>query len=1295
MAYYDGYLNFNTKIDDSGMISGLKRLQSLAKKSAVAIGSGIAAGLAAATKAGMDFEAQMSKVQAISGASADEIQALTEKAKQMGVETKFSATEAGEALEYMAMAGWKTEDMLSGIPGIMNLAAASGEDLGQVSDIVTDALTAFGLQAQDSSHFADVLATASSNANTNVSLMGATFKYVAPVAGAMKFSIEDTAQAIGLMANAGIKGEQAGTALRAMFTRLAKPPKDAAEAMSALNLVITNSDGSFKSLSDILTEMRSKFSKLTDEQKTQYAAALAGQEAMSGLLAIVNASGNDFDKLAGAIANADGASKKMADTMNDNLKGQMVLLGSSAESLGLAIYDGISEPMKEAVKSGIGSINKLTKSINSGELQGAVSNIGELFGGLVSGAVEITETALPAVIHLTSSIAEHSGVVLTAAGAVVGYKAALSGLAATQEIITWGKSVSGTITAIKDAKMLGITYSTLYQAAILKDETALKLCNAAGLTDIAVKGGQVTATNAATGATLAFNKALMANPAGLVIGAIGLLVGGLTAGYIALSKSSAWLTEEEKKQREEMKKLSEESTSLANAQRDLMNAQEERMRSIRDNAAAELSEIDYAQQLFYKLTDLADETGRVDEKNKALASFILGELNNALGTQYAMTGNQIDRYTDMKSSIEGVIEKEQARIALGAYSDILTEALKTEAEAKRKAAEASENLAAAQETEKQLIDDYVEAYSKWSGQTITYERAQEKLTNGNWDGSLALRELCKRYAEQKQAVEDNRSVIEQAGQSIIKSEEAKMQYQDAAVANAEGNFAKVNSAALLSAEQRKTIENSSASELADAVIKNGEEITRLEKEKNNARTEEERKGWEMLLAQAREYGSQLATKMAETGALSADGIATGLISPDKLEKVKAAIKKVTDLIPDWAKKLMDINSPSRVMRDEVGAQIVAGIAVGINENGSLVTDAMERLSSDILESELSYLEEKARIEAENAAEDEKKREKQYREQLSNAKDAAEREEIMEEERLRKKKAADDAYLAQLKETADAERKIIDDLKKDITKLYDDIADRAEKNIDEVVKNRESFAEKLKDYANPYTEKTTTFKGLGEHGEDLVYTDVLLDLSEPRKQLEEYANLLRKVEQMEIIPRDMFKLLRDLPIDDAVKYADALLSASDSDLAAYVEDWTAIQRFSEDAGEALFGEDMKKAADDTAQYMKEALEKAGFEVPEGFFTSGSISAEKFGDGFVNGLDEVMSNIREKLKTIMSEFQSASIRMGWSMVPEFAASPVSGGTTYNNTTYNLLSSGESVRQQIQAIDAAETVKKMRGM
>lgn len=206
------------------------KIKNVANVAAKAAGAALVAGGTAAIKVGSDFEAGMSEVQAISGASGKDLQALTNVAKEMGATTKFSATQSAEALKYMAMAGWKTQQMVSGLPGVMNLAAASGEDLGTVSDIVTDALSAFGLQAKDSAHFADVLAKASSSSNTNVGMMGETFKYVAPVAGAMGYSIEDTAVAIGLMASAGIKASEGGTALRAMLTRLVKPPKEAAAA---------------------------------------------------------------------------------------------------------------------------------------------------------------------------------------------------------------------------------------------------------------------------------------------------------------------------------------------------------------------------------------------------------------------------------------------------------------------------------------------------------------------------------------------------------------------------------------------------------------------------------------------------------------------------------------------------------------------------------------------------------------------------------------------------------------------------------------------------------------------------------------------------------------------------------------------------------------------------------------------------------------------------------------------------------------------------------------------------------
>lgn len=261
----------------------------------------------ASVKTAADFEAAMSKVAAVSGASASEMEALTAKAREMGSKTKFSASEAAEAMNYMAMAGWKTEDMLSGIEGVMNLAAASGEDLATTSDIVTDALTAFGLTAQDSGHFADVLAAASSNANTNVSMMGETFKYCAPIAGSLGFSVEDTAEAIGLMANAGIKSTQAGTSLRTIMTNLSGEVKICGDSIGEVTIATSNADGSMRDLSDILADCRVAFAGLSESEKAAAAESLVGKNAMSGFLALMNAGEGDINKLTGAIDNCDGA----------------------------------------------------------------------------------------------------------------------------------------------------------------------------------------------------------------------------------------------------------------------------------------------------------------------------------------------------------------------------------------------------------------------------------------------------------------------------------------------------------------------------------------------------------------------------------------------------------------------------------------------------------------------------------------------------------------------------------------------------------------------------------------------------------------------------------------------------------------------------------------------------------------------------------------------------------------------------------------------------------------------------
>lgn len=321
---------------------------------------------AAAVKTATDFEAGMSEVKAISGATGSEFDALRDKAVEMGAKTKFSASDSADAFKYMAMAGWDASAMMDGIAGVMDLAAASGEDLATTSDIVTDALTAFGLQASDSAHFADVLAQASSKSNTNVGLMGETFKYVAPVAGALGYSVEDTAVAIGLMANSGIKGSQAGTALRSTITRLAKPVGEAKDAVEELGISITNADGTMKPLSQTMVELREKFAGLTEEQKAQYAAMLAGQEGMSGLLAIVNASDEDFQKLTDEINNANGAAEDMASVMMDNTAGAVEQLKGALESAGILIGEKLTPYIRKLAEWITGLVEKFN-SLSEGE----------------------------------------------------------------------------------------------------------------------------------------------------------------------------------------------------------------------------------------------------------------------------------------------------------------------------------------------------------------------------------------------------------------------------------------------------------------------------------------------------------------------------------------------------------------------------------------------------------------------------------------------------------------------------------------------------------------------------------------------------------------------------------------------------------------------------------------------------------------------------------------------------------------------------------------------------------------
>lgn len=388
----------------------------------------------AAVKTAADFDSAMSQVAAVSGATGKDFDALRNKAREMGAKTKFSATEAAEAMNYMAMAGWKTEDMLDGIEGVMNLAAASGEDLAATSDIVTDALTAFGLSAKDSGHFADILAAASSNANTNVSMMGETFKYCAPIAGALGFSAEDTAEAIGLMANAGIKSSQAGTALRTIMNNLAGDVKISGKAIGDVTIATTNADSSMRDLSDILADCRSAFGNLTESEKAQAAESLVGKNAMSGFLALMNAGEDDIAKLSSAIDNCDGSAEKMAMTMQDNLAGQLTILKSQLQELAISFGDILMPAIRSIVSKLQGFVDKLN-GMDEGTKRTIVTiallvaSIGPLLV-IIGTAISKIGVAMQGVVKLANGISKLKVSVQGGTGVLGKLGAALGGISA-------------------------------------------------------------------------------------------------------------------------------------------------------------------------------------------------------------------------------------------------------------------------------------------------------------------------------------------------------------------------------------------------------------------------------------------------------------------------------------------------------------------------------------------------------------------------------------------------------------------------------------------------------------------------------------------------------------------------------------------------------------------------------------------------------------------------------------------------------------------------------------------------
>lgn len=792
----DGKVVIETDLDSSGIEKGLSKLGSIAAKgmkaATVAI-TGTAAALggvaAAAIKVGSDFESQMSRVKAISGATGEEFEQLKAQAMQLGADTSFSASQAAEGMENLAAAGFTTSEIMNAMPGLLNLAAASGEDLASSSDIAASTLRGFGLAASDAAHVADVLAANANRTNSSVADTGEAMKYIAPLARAAGLSLEETAAAIGIMANAGIQGSQAGTSLRGALSRLSKPTDDMAAAMDELGISFYDSNGKMKSLTEQVGMLRQATEGMTDEQKNNYLVTLYGQEALSGMLALINEGEGSLGELTEAYRSCDGEAQKAAETMQDNLSGALEQLSGSAETLGLAFYNSVANNLKNAANTATESINNITDSFNNGGLNEAIQTAGDEFANLAveaaSHAPEMVDTAVDFIEAFASGIALNKGRILGAAGEMA--ESMASGLAellpsklqepvedaidAVAESLSdgglreAGETAVDTLSNVVDAvgnladkalppltKALDFAGENLdlIAASATAAFTAFKGYKVVNETTSILKKGVKTWKTASAAVDAYYAAQLLAMESGVATNATltaGQAVVGMFTGKVNLATKAQTLWNVAMKANPIglvisavaalaaglgvyalTQKEAESATDKANKKlAEQAEAIRETQAARQDEVAGIQTQFGYYQQLWDELQGIVDQNGKIKEGYEERAAFITSTLSEALGVEIETTDGVIQKYGELTQSIDQVIQKKKAEAILSAYEDDYTTAIKNQTQAAKEVS--------------RTFDDYSEALRASEEATRKLEDATASMTTEQAAGSFEIMRL--------------------------------------------------------------------------------------------------------------------------------------------------------------------------------------------------------------------------------------------------------------------------------------------------------------------------------------------------------------------------------------------------------------------------------------------------------------------------------------------------------------------------------------------------------------------------
>lgn len=646
----DGTLMFDSSLDNSGFNKGINTLQVAAGTALGNIASEITgklSELAASIPAemvsiGSGFEASMSQVAATMGitSAAAEFDTLSDAAKEMGETTKFSASQAGEALNYLALAGYDAEKAVSALPTVLNVAAAGGMELAAASDMITDAMSALGLQTSQMADFSDKLAVTAQKSNTSVSQLGEAILTVGGTAKSLAGGVTEMNTVLGILADNGIKGAEGGTALRNVILSLTAPTSTAAKAIDSLGLSVYDNQGKMRSLQDIIYDLNDALGTMTDADKSQILSDIFNKVDLKSVNALLGTSAERFDELSGYIDKCSGAAADMAATMDDNLKGDLTIMQSALEGLEIAVYEKFQTPMRTAVQSVTEDIGTLSESLTSGELSDSFDKISEGFSDLASSAAEFAANdVIPVIINGLSTIIDYSNEIL----------ALIGGIGAAVAVIKIVPLITSAVTAISTANKALVLLSAETSAAAFQQAA---LASGMSLTEIAV-GLFTKKITLATAAQAAFNAVTQSTMLTVVASTAALAaLAAVTIGaalafkhYVDNMETAAatdpWL--------EQSQKRVDAAKKEQQALQDLISEQKEK------NSAGN-AEADNIQRLWTELKNYVDENGNVISSNERVSE-IIGTLNSAYGMNIECVNGQIKGYGELADSMDDYIEK--------------------------------------------------------------------------------------------------------------------------------------------------------------------------------------------------------------------------------------------------------------------------------------------------------------------------------------------------------------------------------------------------------------------------------------------------------------------------------------------------------------------------------------------------------------------------------------------------------------------------------------------------------------